>query len=267
MSEVKLIRIVAANGKGIPASLKTYGSINIQVDPNGQGRSKVISVNQQRPVEGRKSPSQDKRSGQEHSARSDEDADGVPLSKNALLARENRRKRKQYVTNLEADLAAMSKENASLKGQLADKDCKVALMEREIIYLKGVLANVEEISGLIRTIKGSSSLPISSSFHPPAKKMKTERLSESSTGDSGMLLGDSEWNLCNLPDTPQPDPHYDFDCLPDIDNEMFTARDPYTSLSPQVPAGVCLHVQDKKLSLEFCSVCSSRALENWAEQV
>jgi len=137
-------------------------------------------------------------SGQEHSARSDEDADGVPLSKNALLARENRRKRKQYVTNLEADLAAMSKENASLKGQLADKDCKVALMEREIIYLKGVLANVEEISGLIRTIK---------------------------------------------------------------------ARDPYTSLSPQVPAGVCLHVQDKKLSLEFCSVCSSRALENWAEQV
>ena len=261
MSETRVIKIVAAEGTGIPHTLKTYRSINVQSHPNGQGQGKVIRVALPPNILLAKSSSQPTL---EQSSRSDEEVGDLPLSKNAILARENRRKRKQYVTSLESNLSAAKKDNEALKSQLKERNENIGRLEQEVAYLKSVLANVDEISGLINTIRRSNPLPITSSFDPPAKKMKLDRLSESS-GDCSSLLDDADFELSDwLPSTIQ-DPIWDADSSTDLHSSELPFLDPLPT-SRFNRAGVCLHVLDKKISLEFCSSCSSRALENWAKQ-
>ena len=203
MSETRVIQIVAAKGTGIPQKLKTYRSINVQSHPNGRGQGKVIRVALPSNTLFQKSSSQPTL---EQSFRSDEDVGDVPLSKNAILSRENRRKKKQYVTSLESNLSAAKEDNEALKSQLKEQNETIGRLEQEVDHLKSVLANVDEISGLIKTIRRSNPLPVSSSFDCLAKKVKLDCLSESS-GDCSSLHDDADFDVSDwLPSTIQDPP-------------------------------------------------------------
>jgi hypothetical protein len=187
------------------------------------------------------------------------------------LARENRQKRKQYVKKLEDDLSVSTKVNDSLKQKMEEKDAKIKQLESEVVYLKSILANVPEISSLITTIKRGSSLPVSSSFAPPPnKKIKMETCNEITNGRWLLENEDIGYNNEWLPSSPLLD---DADFPDVIPSSTFSCQqplqDPYLfpqSATGEARAGVCVHVMNKKISLEFCSTCSSRALENWAKE-
>jgi len=162
-------------------------------------------------------------------------------------------------------LATTKKENESLMSKVKDRDLKIEQLQKEITYFKSVLANVREISSLINTIKGESSfscgMAMSTSLDAPAaKRMKLDRVSESSSELSSIHDEDDDnW----LPSSPLPTAApFDADSLDLLSN--FSEEDlNLFGDSIQPPAGVCLHVYNKKLSLEFCPSCASRAQEKW----
>lgn len=272
MSDTRLIRLVTARGDGIPQQMKTFRAITVSGGSNGKVYRVALPgpLQQQPQVLAKSSPKNIVDSNDE-----DRDPEEAPLSKNALLARENRLKKKRYINGLEQSLATAKKENEALGVQLKEKDQTIASLRQEIVYFKSVLANVREISSLIKTIKGDSpscGMPISTSldYAPAAKKIKLERLSESS-GDLSSIHEDDDDNW--MPQSPNPATPLDSDSLDVLSNfneediNLFGDTLPPSDELANVPqaAGVCLHVFNKKLSLEFCPTCANRALEKWAE--
>jgi len=258
MSEVKMIRLVSTN-RGIPASLKSFKTINVQSDE----RQKVIRVALPKNVILGSSSQPTIVSDQSTFG---EDSDGFPLSKNAQLARENRQKKKRYINGLESDLSEVKRQNEVLSKELSTKDSTIENLKKEIVYFKSILANVQEISSLVSTIKQDSNIPLSTSLRATkrslvnpdslvSKRMRMDRCSEGS-GDLSVLQEECDW----MQQSP-----YEF---PQLDSESFDALSNFSeedlSLFPDIQeAGVCLHVSNKKISLEFCPTCSNMAQENW----
>ena len=290
MPETKIVRLLTASG-GIPQSMKTYRTINVsQSGPHASSpQYKVICVALPQNVVLGKS-SQDKIP-EISSPRSDEDTDGASLSKNALLARENRLKKKRYINGLEENLSAAKKENQYLAEKLKEKDNTIEELQKEILYFKSILANVQEISGLIKTIKQDSSIPMSTSLRPTtyplkrraavdlsaiqdSKKIKMDRTSESSCGTSTIHDEDDCYDW--MPSSPTCQTQLDAESLDVLSN--FSEEDinlfgddtllpePSRQAVP-LPAGVCLHVFNKQMSLEFCVACATRAQEKWSAQI
>ena len=290
MPETKIVRLLTASG-GIPQSMKTYRTINVsQSGPHASSpQYKVIRVALPQNVVLGKS-SQDKIP-EISSPRSDEDTDGASLSKNALLARENRLKKKRYINGLEENLSAAKKENQYLAEKLKEKDNTIEELQKEILYFKSILANVQEISGLIKTIKQDSSIPMSTSLRPTtyplkrraavdlsaiqdSKKIKMDRTSESSCGTSTIQDEDDCYDW--MPSSPTCQTQLDAESLDVLSN--FSEEDinlfgddtllpePSRQAVP-LPAGVCLHVFNKQMSLEFCVACATRAQEKWSAQI
>ncbi|XP_046631749.1 uncharacterized protein LOC124311343 [Daphnia pulicaria] len=287
MPETKIVRLLTTSG-GIPQSMKSYRTINVsQSGPHASTpQYKVIRVALPQNVVLGKS-SQDKIP-EISSPRSDEDTDSASLSKNALLARENRLKKKRYINGLEENLSAAKKENEYLVDKLKEKDSTIDELQKEILYFKSILANVQEISGLIKTIKQDSSIPMSTSLRPTyplkrtaavelsviegSKKIKMERTSESSSGTSTIHDEDDCYDW--MPSSPMCPTQLDAESLDVLSN--FSEEDinlfgddtllPETTRQA-VPAGVCLHVFNKQISLEFCVACATRAQEKWSAQV
>lgn len=288
MPDTKLIRLVTTNG-GIPQSMKTFRTINVSQSGHDASSHKVIRVAlPQHVILGRSS---EDKIPDISSPRSDEDADGASLSKNALLARENRLKKKRYIHGLEENLSNARRENEHLVEKLKEKDDTIEKLQKEIEYFKSILANVQEISSLINTIKQESPIPISTSLsvstYPlkrgaaqfPAsyvsKKMKLSRTSESSSGTSAVFdeddYGEDDW----MPQSPMCSTQLDAESLDVLSNfseediNLFGDDKVIPEPSRQIPslqAGVCLHVFNKKMSLEFCASCASRAQEKWSSQ-
>ena len=86
------------------------------------------------------------------------------FSRNAVLARQNRLKKKKYVEDLENELQELRKENSKLKVSLTGYSKDVELVRKENIYLRNVLANSKEISQLIRSINVNCGLPATTSL-------------------------------------------------------------------------------------------------------
>ena len=189
----------------------------------------------------------------------DQVEDGGNLTKNAILARENRRKKKAYIKDLQDSLDRSEKDNAELRTELQRVRREVDRLATEATYLRNVLANVEDIAGLVRTVRAGSSMPLSSSLlPPPTKKIKTEVswLQESPPSDSTFYQDDFVSPLM-LVDEPLATPIQD-----PVLSPTFTSGGSGSAAA----AGVCLHVRDKRISLEFCASCSANALQNWCDQ-
>ncbi|XP_002741811.1 CREB/ATF bZIP transcription factor-like [Saccoglossus kowalevskii] len=108
--------------------------------------------------------------------------------KNAIAARENRQKKKNYVAGLEKKNLELSAENKSLKAENNELVNKTICLEEEVTYLKSVLAHQSSLAKLIKNI-GKTDIRLTSSFdarkitEPSSKRRKT---SSSTTG--GMCL-------------------------------------------------------------------------------
>ncbi|KAK7863462.1 hypothetical protein R5R35_010500 [Gryllus longicercus] len=173
------------------------------------------------------------------------------VSKNALMARANRMKKKQYLEDLEKKLQELSEENEKLKLQVKKNNEIAQKQTEEVKYLKGVLANAPEISTLLKCVRQRSSLPVTSSIN---KFSDTYTLKESPFDLDDPLLSSCDLeSFKELPDT-------DF-LTQDLADKTLDVLEGSSSTN----VGICLHVAQQRVSLEFCPTCSINATAAWQD--
>ncbi|XP_061484925.1 CREB/ATF bZIP transcription factor [Rhineura floridana] len=160
--------------------------------------------------------------------------------KAAAAARLNRQKKKQYVMGLESRLQGLAAENRHLRDRNRGLCRRLRDLERETSYLRAVLANQSALGRLLSHLAGEGGaarvgLRISSSLfedHPVvATALETPFPCDSSSGGSS----DHDYALP----------------VPQLED--------YKRAISSSPGGICLHVDRDQVSVEFCSVCATRA--------
>lgn len=215
------------------------------------------------------------------------------FSKNALLARENRLRKKMYLAQLESNVESLRSDNKKLSAFVNNQSDLIAELKKEVKYLKSVIVNSKDISRLIRNINQSSGMSVSSSLdenlslnnvyipkpkHPVSRKvahpwdenaLNACNLTPNSSPDQGLCEDfDNEFFNLNLDfDLGIPES----DLLTDISFNKKEIAKPFeehnytltnkTELETLDDVGVCLHVSKHHVSLEFCSSCSEKASE------
>lgn len=151
------------------------------------------------------------------------------LSKNAIAARENREKKKQYVLNLERNLEKMEAENSKKDALIETYKKNQEALVTEVNYLRGCLANSAEISAVIKSVKNNPNLQqVTTSLGLNSKNQESRKR---------CLRSENE------------------------ENEECPARKSrrLQQLTGTEKAGICVHVSDGAVSLEFCSQCHRSA--------
>ena len=138
--------------------------------------------------------------------------------KNAIAAKQNREKKKLYMSRLESEATTLKAEMTILKQQNKELESCNARLEKEVSYLKAVLANQSTLSSLLAKIPTTEGVHLTSSFN---------------RGKRATRSGDDD--LCA---------------------SLSTKR---VKFDEQMAAGVCLHVANDRVSLEFCADCSLRS--------
>lgn len=114
------------------------------------------------------------------------------INKNAIAARLNRLKKKEYVNSLEDKVGSLSTENNMLKQENCQLTKRVEELEDETRYLRAVLANESMLAQLLSRLSGVNGMKLSSSLFQgsssndhdyalPRKRVKVEE-KETSAG-------------------------------------------------------------------------------------
>lgn len=184
------------------------------------------------------------------------------MSRNAILARENREKKKHYINQLETTVEVMKVENYDLKSKLDAKSKLCDSLHKENEYLRNVLANQSCIGALLKNIHATHGVAFTSSLvsqmNPADTDFKKRPRDENenykntskgiyvrATGSHKRTRNESEKDQedsYSSPLTPCPSPD---------------------QLDGSSSGGVCLHVSDNKVSLEICSQCAENAGNAW----
>ncbi|XP_043927109.1 CREB/ATF bZIP transcription factor [Protopterus annectens] len=112
-------------------------------------------------------------------------------NKNAIAARLNRLKKKEYITGLEGKVSVLTSENKGLKEENRLLNQRVQKLEGEVNYLKAVLANESTLAQILCRLSGVNGMKITTSLFKecsetdhdyalPRKRAKTRE--ESSAG-------------------------------------------------------------------------------------
>lgn len=107
------------------------------------------------------------------------------INKNAIAARINRLKKKEYVCGLEKKVGSLSTENQVLKQENGHLNKRVEELENETRYLRAVLANDSMLGQLLSRLSGVNGMKFSTSLFQgsekndhdyaiPKKRVKTE---------------------------------------------------------------------------------------------
>ncbi|KAM8831071.1 CREB/ATF bZIP transcription factor isoform 1-T3 [Synchiropus picturatus] len=89
---------------------------------------------------------------------------GPRQNKNAIAARLNRLRKKEYVNSLEKKVGLMASENNVLKQQNSELTKRVEELEDETRYLRAVLANESVLAQLLSRLSGVNGMKLSSSL-------------------------------------------------------------------------------------------------------
>lgn len=236
------------------------------------------------------------------------------FSRNALMARENRLKKKLYIQNLEKEVSSLKGDNKNLVGVVENQSFLISELKKEVKYLKSVLANSSDISRLIRNINQGTGMSVTTSLnehltfknnyvskqcvpvarktaHPWEEDIREEHIKFPSSPDSYSLspetVGSDDIDslitedilknpyqaftagkpLVDL-DIPEEDsynlpfnPHPAEDCMKSAPQQEHNYTFPQEDVEDGV--GICLHVSNHKVSLEFCPTCSENAAAAW----
>lgn len=82
------------------------------------------------------------------------------MTRNAIIARENRSKKKRYEESLKAAVLQLANENIQLKRRCQEKSNSIDTLVSEVTYLRGVLANSTALSILLRNIPNCLNLSL-----------------------------------------------------------------------------------------------------------
>lgn len=76
-------------------------------------------------------------------------------NRNAIMARENRRKKKEHMEVLQKTVDDAQNENKKLRKMLSIRNHTISKLTQESLYLRSILANKTEIMSLLRCIQGA----------------------------------------------------------------------------------------------------------------
>ena len=203
----------------------------------------------------------------------------LSMSKNAVAARENRLKKKNYVSNLETSVKELSKKNNSLKKDVGNMETTIASLQTEVDYLKSVLANQGTIGALLQNIASTQGVKFNSSefkaISKPTGDCMSPRDGLKRRKAPNSLLSSSFNNqkenvqavngvttrIASTCKIQKLDHDYAADSRKHYSPNGYEAESDTTDSETEADknAGVCLHVSNKKVSLEFCASCSKKA--------
>ncbi len=92
--------------------------------------------------------------------------------KNAVAARLNRQKKKEYVQGLESRVSSLQSENQQLKRWSSRMEESVSQLQIEVKYLKNVLANQSTLSKLLQNIPQIDEVRLSTSLITAGKRAR-----------------------------------------------------------------------------------------------
>jgi len=196
----------------------------------------------------------------EHRAASYSDGSRRNMSKNAVLARENREKKKRYICGLEKTVHDLSMKNKKLVHGCAAMRGTIADLRREANYLRGVIENQSELARLLKHVpiadrKGK--LPASANVSNDERDRENE-LSYIKEPLCGSSLHSSEFihnDLMPVADHDSLLMEHDYARSQNARSER--QHECYNSSRRQF--GVCLHVVNQATSLQFCAICNENA--------
>lgn len=186
-------------------------------------------------------------------------------NRNALLARENRRRKKEHVESLEKEVDELKECNGKIRKALRKKSKLVEQLTRERNYLKSVIANRTGIMAILKSVQRAG-FPMTSSglsyVTEPIGAQMHRRIGSSS--DEGMgssphsMLTDEEdhkFNPHDLGMAGQEVPfEEEFSRLPDVDELLSTMAGEHRTSGEQVP-------QPRR---EFASTSSRGDASRWS---
>jgi hypothetical protein len=191
-------------------------------------------------------------------------AESMCMSRNAVLARENRQKKKKYVQSLEKTLKNLNDQNSNLKLKTEAMAGRISDLASEVEYLKGVIANQSTLSRLIGSVCTTPGVRFYSSFTLNNNTDQTddahvdkESVNEPKRRSSNVLDDENQENA-----TPKKFVRKSTRCVQS--NKHYSATSINESLCEKLDSenkknGICLHVGGDSVSLEFCSMCSKSA--------
>ncbi|XP_055851051.1 uncharacterized protein LOC129915511 isoform X2 [Episyrphus balteatus] len=204
-------------------------------------------------------------------------------NRNALLARENRRKKKEYLETLEKELDSMKHANKKLHKTLKKHVKLVKKLEHEKQYYKGLVSNQTGILDLVSVLHGKVP-PQMGAYSPKQSSCSptdSNRSSSSNFDDQPFVYdfnddNDSDYSpyggaadtttnwdqLLGLNDDPLPDEAAGF--FP-MSRDVVCGEHNYYQSPPD--SGVCLHSVEGTVSLENCLNCEKRPLQQLPEQL
>lgn len=92
------------------------------------------------------------------------------INKNAIAARMNRLKKKEYVNGLEKKVGTLVTENCSLRQENSKLNKRVEELEDETRYLRAVLANESMLAQLLSRLSGVNGMKLSTSLFQESNK-------------------------------------------------------------------------------------------------
>eukprot|EP00112_Aurelia_sp_Birch-Aquarium-sp1_P001295 Seg11358.1 transcript_id=Seg11358.1/GoldUCD/mRNA.D3Y31 product="CREB/ATF bZIP transcription factor" protein_id=Seg11358.1/GoldUCD/D3Y31 len=157
-------------------------------------------------------------------------------NRNAIMARLNRQRKKRYVNNLESEVSSLRKENTSLLSENRNLKGEISSCKEELAYLKNVLANQSMLSSVIKAVSCVPGVNISG-------VVPSNDTNDHDTMDGAeipKMSGTSEKSKRQR-------------------NQNSWQANAKTGLGASSNAGICLHVSQENVSVEFCQHCSKHA--------
>ena len=167
--------------------------------------------------------------------------------RNAIAARENRQKKKKYVEGLENDVAKLKEENKTLKTRNESMSKIVIKLSDEVKYLRSVLANESTISLLLKSVATTPGISLTSSLTQSSGRKGEETDRESTNRKEG------EQQYVTRSRKRQSDAQQSGDVVDAAPSKKSRGT---------TPGGVCLHVNNGKVSLELCAKCEKKAMQS-----
>ena len=154
-----------------------------------------------------------------------------PMSQNAILAKANREKKKEFVASLQDRISQLEYNNSNLVATTKRLRSSRRSLRHEVLYLKRVLHNDSSLANVLRRIDNVKEVSLSNRFSNERTALKDHDYTANNT--TGCSASHSNSTATSLPFNP--------------------------SSQPTPGAGVCIYVDGSRVSLELCASCSLNA--------
>ena len=149
-----------------------------------------------------------------------------PSRKAAVQAKINREKKKAYIESLEREKFLLQQENGSLKQRSQRLEKERDELAEEAAYLRRVLFNDSHLAGMLSNIGNTPNIKLSVRNVPPVSTDAASRKRSCSSENS---------------------------------DHDYSSKSRKTSTAAAAAGGVCLHVHQDNVTVEFCRHCANNA--------